>query len=159
MSQVIIDLKSDLRGNTTGMEIPVYGDTDRFDFVTAPLELDVLLNPKNLSKDFRLKPLTWGMTKNQLLALGGVLLFVVLGLSLLNQYNEQQEEKLRLSRKIQAEKLEEINRNARYKAALDKLKHPWIGTPSIAEFLASCSQLKDKFAFISNWLDTYHSRM
>ncbi|ERT14894.1 type 4b pilus protein PilO2 [Photorhabdus temperata] len=155
LSQVIIDLKSDLRGNTTGMEIPVYGDTDRFDFVTAPLELDVLLNPKNLSKDFRLKPLTWGMTKNQLLALGGVLLFVVLGLSLLNQYNEQQEEKLRLSRKIQTEKLEEINRNARYKAALDKLKHPWIGTPSIAEFLASCSQLKDKLPLsVTGWIPT-----
>lgn len=155
LNQVIIDLKSDLRGNTTGMDIPVYGDTERFSFVTTPLELNLLLSPKNLSKDFRLKPLTWGMTKNQLLALAGAAIVVISILLLLNQYNTRQQEKLRQLRIIQAQKMEEINRQARYKTALDKLKHPWISTPSVSEFLASCSHLKDRMPLsVSGWIPT-----
>ncbi len=104
LNQVIIDLKSDLRGNTTGMDIPVYGDTGRFSFVTHPLELEILLDPKNLTKAFRLKPLTWGMTRNQLLALCGAAIVVISGWLLLHQYHERQEEKARQARIIQVEK-------------------------------------------------------
>ncbi|CAB0000778.1 unnamed protein product, partial [Nesidiocoris tenuis] len=51
--------------------------------------------------------------------------------------------------------MEEINRQARYKTALDKLKHPWISTPSVSEFLASCSHLKDRMPLsVSGWIPT-----
>lgn len=155
LNQVIVDLKSDLRGNNTGLDIPVYGDLERFTFVTDILDLNLLLNPKNLSKDFRLKPLTWGMTKNQLLVLGVMILLAIIGLFLLNHYNEQQEERQRIARRIQAEKLEEINKDARYKSALDKFKHPWIGTPSIEGFLSSCSVMVNKIPLsVAGWSPT-----
>lgn len=153
LSQVVIDLKSDLRGSITGTDIPVYGDTDQLPFVSDAIDLDSLLNPKNLSKDFRLKPLTWGMTKNQLLisAAGAVIAIGVM--VLLNEYYVQQEENQRLIRVAKEKQAEEINRLARYKTALDKLKHPWIKTPSVSAFIDSCSLLSEQLPLsVAGWL-------
>ncbi|MBG6243574.1 MAG: conjugal transfer protein, partial [Candidatus Symbiopectobacterium sp. Dall1.0] len=51
--------------------------------------------------------------------------------------------------------MEEINRTARYKTALDTLKHPWISTPSVSAFLASCSHLKDRLPLsVAGWIPT-----
>lgn len=155
LNQFIVDLKSDLRGNNTGMDIPVYSDVEHLTFVTDTLDLHSILNPKNLSKDFRLKPLTWGMTKNQLLVLGLITVLALIGLVLWNNHNEQQNERQRAMRQIQAKQLEEINKDARYKAALDKLKHPWIKTPAIADFLVSCSMMVNKIPLsVAGWTPT-----
>lgn len=137
LQQYVIDLKSDLRGNNTGMVIPVYSDTD-FDFATDKLQLHNLLIAKNLKKDYRLKPLTWGMTKNQLLMLSAAAVMAIAAIVYIEHENEQRE--LQKRRVIAAEqaRIETINKEARYKAALAKLKHPWIDTPSVMNFLRSC---------------------
>jgi hypothetical protein len=63
IKQVVLDLKQDLRGSKQNTEIPVFGDINKFEWVTDVLDLNEILKPGNVRKDFRLKPLQWGMTK------------------------------------------------------------------------------------------------
>lgn len=151
LHQYVIDLKSDLRGNNTGMEIPVYSDTD-FDFATEALHLNDLLTTKNLKKDYRLKPLTWGMTKNQLLLLSAAVVMAIIAIAYIEHENEQHEIQKRRVIAAEQARIESINREARYKTVLAKLKHPWIETPSIINFLWSCQAMGAKIPLsIKGW--------
>ncbi|MBG6246664.1 pilus assembly protein PilO (plasmid) [Candidatus Symbiopectobacterium sp. 'North America'] len=138
IQQVVVDLKQELRGNKQGMEIPVYGDQSRFAWVSDDLNLLDLLNPVNIKKAFKLKPLTWGMTKAQLIMLAiTIVLITIIGL-IINQYYEQKAQERRQQVLAQMRLQEEINKKARYQAALDKLKHPWITTASVNDFIKGC---------------------
>ncbi|PII85117.1 hypothetical protein BL250_12350 [Erwinia sp. OLTSP20] len=151
LQQYVIDLKSDLRGNNTGMEIPVYSDTD-FPFVTDEIHLKNLLIPKNLKKDYRLKPLTWGMTKNQLILLSVAAVMAIGAVAFIEHENEQREVQKRRAIAAEQLRIETINRDARYKAALAKLKHPWIDTPSVINFLHACQSMGAKIPLsIEGW--------
>lgn len=153
--QTVIDLRSELRGNKTELDIPVYGDKDLFDWITETLDLDRLLAPQNLTKDFKLKPLTWGMTKNQLVVLsitGMVLIIVIFLIFSYLDYQATLQQKIKIREK---EKLEKINREARYHAVLKNFKHPWIETPAISDFIASCSGLLKQIPMsIAGWNPT-----
>lgn len=145
IKQVVLDLKQDLRGNQQNTEITVYGDLDRFEWVTESLDLNGVLKPKNIKKDYRLKPLHWGLTKGQLLiSVIGVLLAVT-GVYLALDYADQQEQIKRAAAQAMRLKQEEINKQARYQAALDKLKHPWITTSSVPVLLKGCNDGLKKF--------------
>lgn len=145
IKQVVLDLKQDLRGNQQNTEIPVYGDLDKFTWVTESLDLENILKPGNIRKDFRLKPLRWGMTKNQLLGFTAALLMSgVAVLFILNHLDEQERIKMATVQAMMKQQ-EDINKKARYQAALDKLKHPWITTSSIPVFLSGCEEGLKKF--------------
>jgi len=143
LQQYVIDLKSELRGNNTGLEIPVYSDTE-FQFATDELHLIQLLIPKKLKKEFKLTPLTWGMSKKQLLALFAAIVFGICGIAYFLHVNEQREQQKKRARAEEQLRIEAINKEARYKAALAKLKHPWIDKPSVTNFLLSCQSMKAK---------------
>ncbi len=152
IKQVVLDLKQDLRGNQQYTEIPVYGDQDRFTWVTESLDLNEILKSSNLIKDFRLKPLRWGMTKNQLLAFTAVLLMSGVAVFFIHNHLEEKENLRRAASVALIKQQEEINKKARYQAQLDKLKHPWIKTSSIPDFLMGCSEgLKKLHLSIEGW--------
>ncbi|HII3107433.1 TPA: type 4b pilus protein PilO2 [Enterobacter hormaechei subsp. hoffmannii] len=153
--QTVVDLKSELRGSHSDLTIPVYGDHVAFDWVTDNLDLNELLSPKNLSKDFKLKPLTLGMTKNQLLALAITVVMLIVVALFISQYQERLAERKRQIIAKEQAKLEEINKNARYQAALDKFKHPWINSPAIKQFIESCTLLRFKIPLsLEGWIPT-----
>ncbi|MDR5095805.1 type 4b pilus protein PilO2 [Enterobacter sp. EC-ML 621] len=153
--QTVVDLKSELRGSHSDLTIPVYGDHVAFDWVTDHLDLNELLSPKNLSKDFKLKPLTLGMTKNQLLALAITVVMLIVVALFISQYQDRLAERKRQIIAKEQAKLEEINKNARYQAALDKFKHPWINSPAIKQFIDSCSLLLDNIPLsLEGWIPT-----
>ncbi|WP_447840880.1 type 4b pilus protein PilO2 [Enterobacter bugandensis] len=153
--QTVVDLKSELRGSHSDLTIPVYGDHVAFDWVTDHLDLNELLSPKNLSKDFKLKPLTLGMTKNQLLALAITVVMLIVVALFISQYQERLAERKRQIIAKEQAKLEEINKNARYQAALDKFKHPWINSPAIKQFIESCTLLRFKIPLsLEGWIPT-----
>lgn len=155
LHQQVVDLRQELRGNQTGLDIPVYGDPDLFEWITTPLNLDDLLTPKNLTKDFRLKPLTWGMTKKQLIAFSATVVILIVVAIFISHYLDNQAELKRKAMVAERVKLEEINKEARYQSALDKFKHPWITTPSINGFIQSCSiLLKEIPLSIEGWKPT-----
>ncbi|MDY8671149.1 type 4b pilus protein PilO2 [Escherichia coli] len=152
IKQVVLDLKQDLRGNQQNTEIPVYGDQDKFPWVTDVLDINDLLKPSNIKKDFRLKPLQWGMTKNQLIGFAAALLMSgVAALFIINHYDEQERLK-RVAAQALMMQQEELNKKARYQTALDKFKHPWITTSSIPVFLKGCEEgLKKVNLSIEGW--------
>lgn len=138
MAQCVIDLRQQLIGSKQGISVPVYGDPNAGVFITDVLDLESILLAGNIRKEFRLKPLQWGMTKNQLYGFAATLLMLGVAVFFILQYlNEQeiikQEAALQLVRQQ-----DEINKNARYKAVLDKLSHPWIKTSSIPVFISGC---------------------
>lgn len=152
IKQVVLDLKQDLRGNQQHTEIPVYGDQDKFTWVTESLDLNEILKSSNIIKDFRLKPLRWGMTKNQLLAFTAALLMSGVAVFFILNHFEQRDKQRRAEALALINKQEEINKKARYQAALDKLKHPWITTSSIPDFLNGCEEgLKKIRLSIKGW--------
>ncbi|MDS0975793.1 type 4b pilus protein PilO2 [Citrobacter portucalensis] len=152
IQQVVLDLKQDLRGNQQNTKIPIYGDIDKFSWVTDVLDIKDLLKPSNIKKDFRLKPLQWGMTRNQLIGFAAALLMSgVAALFILNHYDEQERVK-RIAAQALMKQQEELNKKARYQTALDKFKHPWITTSSIPVFLKGCEEgLKKVNLSLEGW--------
>ncbi|EGH9360828.1 type 4b pilus protein PilO2 [Salmonella enterica] len=152
IKQVVLDLKQDLRGNKQNTEIPVYGDQEKFIWVTHPLDLNEVLKASNLKKDYRLKPLRWGMTKNQLIGLAAALLMSGLAVFYIMNHLEEQKRLRFAAAQIMIRQQEELNKKARYQAALDKLKHPWISTSSIPVFLKGCEDGLRKISLsIKGW--------
>lgn len=145
IKQRVLDLKQDLRGSKQNTEIPVYGDRDKLPWVTDTLDLNEILKSSNIKKEFRLKPLQWGMTKNQLIGFAVTLLMSGVAVFFILDHLDEQDRLKRAAIQAMMIKQEEINKNARYQAALDKLKHPWISTSSIPVFLAGCEEGLKKF--------------
>ncbi|PUW01536.1 type 4b pilus protein PilO2 [Cronobacter sakazakii] len=152
LRQTIIDLREDLRGSKGTLNVPVYGDPDIAE-VTDALDLEALLTPKNLSKDFRLKPLTMGMTREQLIAAG---VAVAIGLCAVAWWRYVENEREAASRAaLQREMLRqaELNKEARYKAALASFGHPWIDKPSVTTFISQCQNVISKVPIsINGWM-------
>ncbi|EIZ2433474.1 type 4b pilus protein PilO2 [Cronobacter sakazakii] len=145
IKQVVLDLKQDLRGSKQNTEIPVFGDINKFEWVTDVLDLNEILKPGNVRKDFRLKPLQWGMTKNQLIGFAAALVMSCVAVFFIQDHLDEQDRIKKAAIQAQILKQAEINKIARYQAALDKLKHPWISTSSIPVFLAACEEGLKKF--------------
>lgn len=150
--QKMVDMKAQLRGNNEDLQVPIYGDMDEFDWVTEQLNLEEILSPANLSKDFKLKPLTLGMTDQRIISIISLAVVCCVAAYFLNQYKEEQEQKEN-QRKLQlAIAQNEINKKARYKTALDNLRHPWITQPSVMNFISTCkSGLRRLSPSIEGW--------
>jgi len=152
IKQVVLDLKQDLQGNRHNIDIPIYGDPDIFPWVTDVLDLNEILKPSNIRKDFRLKPLQWGMTKGQLIGLGSALILSVIAVIFFLNYMEEQSRLEKIRIQVLLKEQEELNKKARYQAALSKFIHPWIKTSSIPVFLKGCNEgLKKLPLSIEGW--------
>ncbi|EPR1735784.1 type 4b pilus protein PilO2 [Salmonella enterica subsp. enterica serovar Cerro] len=123
IGQAVVDLRQDMAGNRQDV-IPVYGDPDIGSWVTDVLDLDAILTPGNIRKDFRLRPLRWGMTRTQLLWFVSALFVLLLVLIFYLKWLNEQEQQRAIAIQVKIQQQEEVNRKARYKAALDKLRHP-----------------------------------
>lgn len=151
ISQAVVDLRQDMAGNRQDV-IPVYGNPEIGSWVTDVLDLDAILTPASISKDFRLRPLRWGMTRRQLLFFASTLIISLVALLFYLHLLDVKEQQRNAAIQAQIKHQEEINREARYKAALDKLKHPWINTSSVQDFLAGCEvALKRLKLSIEGW--------
>ncbi|AVF38198.1 type 4b pilus protein PilO2 [Rahnella sikkimica] len=154
LQQYIIDLKDQLRGSKGNMEIPVHGDP-AFSWVTTPLDLGVLLAPSNLSKNFKLRPLTWGMTRGQLVATGVAVVLAIIALMVYLHFENEREAAARQASLKEIARQAELNRQARYKAALEGLRHPWTDQPSVTTFISHCREGLDRVPIsIKGWIST-----
>lgn len=152
IKQRVLDIRQDLRGSQQNTDIPVYGDPDKFTWVTESLDLKDILKPGNLKKDFRLKPLHWGMTKNMLISLTAALLMSAVAVFFILHHLDERACVKRAAVQAMMKQQEEINKKARYQAALDKLKHPWITTSSVPVFIRACNEgLKKLSLSVEGW--------
>jgi len=154
--QTVLDTKQELRGNQPhDIDIPVYGDVDRFPWISDQLDLNEILKPANIQKDFRLKPLRWGMTKPQLISVAVILAIISIMAYLTLNHFETQDRIRRAAVQSEMIKKAEIDKQARYQTALDNMKHPWISTSSVSTFLEGCQEgLKKLSLSIEGWEPT-----
>ncbi len=136
VEQEVNDLKSRLSLGEGKVEI--YGDAKKFFWVTSEISLSEILAAKNLKKEYKLKLLTWGLTKKQIYFFIALFIAALFALYLVNVYLEAKAEEERLERVEARKKAEKINEEARYKASLDSLKHPWVTQASIQNFIKTC---------------------
>ncbi|MCX8963099.1 conjugal transfer protein [Erwinia psidii] len=152
LRQTIIDLRDELRGSKSDLDVPVYGDTS-MPGVTAPLNLLDVLTPKNIRKDFRLRPLTWGMTRGQLIAAGIATMLVLGSLMVYLHLEGERETAAQAAAQREISRQEAINKEARYKAALESFRHPWTEKPSVNTFVGHCQGVRDKLPIsIEGWM-------
>ncbi|NWC64016.1 type 4b pilus protein PilO2 [Cedecea sp. P7760] len=152
LRQKIIDLRGELRGSKGDLEVPVYGDPV-IAGVTAPLELEAVLAPKQLSKDFRLRPLTWGMTRGQLMVAAIVTALALAGLAFWLHVEGEREAAARVALQREMARQAELNKQARYKAVLDSFRHPWTEQPSVGSFVGQCQRILDRVPLsIEGWM-------
>lgn len=126
-------LTSDSEGDLS-QSIRITAPAD-WNFGNESLELVDLLKPKQLKREYRLKPLTFGLTTNELLLIGGgVVLLVGGGIGY----------KYRLDKTIAAQAKEamraaELAKQAERQTAVDQLVRPWELTPSAPITLEACA--------------------
>lgn len=114
-----------------------------FEFTEHEKKITELLVPKNLKHEYKLKQLTFGLTKKELVAFAMLCLLGLSGAYGWTQYKAYQVEKARMEavKREQARQAElvRLNANSRKKAGLDAVEHPWAAMPAAADFIAQCN--------------------
>jgi Pilin accessory protein (PilO) len=124
-----------------------------------PLDVEELLHPRNLRREYRLRPLAFGLSNGEIVRLsviGALVLITLIG------WQQWSAHKTRLARKaaIAAEQkrqadLDALNARAKQEQTLQALAHPWAKRPNVAEFIAGCNGSIDSIPLsISGWLFT-----
>ncbi|WP_339050599.1 type 4b pilus protein PilO2 [Candidatus Hamiltonella endosymbiont of Tuberolachnus salignus] len=133
-------------------EVKVFGDK-RFLWVTDERDWSDVLAVKNLKKEFRLKPLTWGLTQKEKICWASFFIFILSVLYFLNEYWDHQEHKARLMAVEKQKLADDINRAARYQSALLSLKPPWVDKPSVQHFIEGCDKkIQDIPLSLGGWI-------
>ncbi|ECO4313205.1 type 4b pilus protein PilO2 [Salmonella enterica] len=152
LKQLVDGLKNDLHDPDRNQQVNVIGDIS-FSWVTKEVHLHDVLVSSSLKKDYKLKPLTFGLTKAQLLYTASFVSFLMLVAFAINYYLEQQAIEAERIRLEEIAKQEEINKQAKYKMMLESLKHPWIDKPSVSDFIISCDNAISSVPLsINGWL-------
>lgn len=135
-------------------EIKVFGDKT-FLWVTDEISLTDLLAVKNLKREFKLKPLTWGLTKKEKYSWLAFFILLIIAIYFFNHYLESKENRARLIAEEKQKLADDINKEARYKAALLSLKHPWVDKPSIQYFIQGCDKKIPEIPLsLGGWIPT-----
>lgn len=124
-----------------------------------PLDVDELLHPRNLRREYRLRPLAFGLSNGEIARLSVIGTLVLITLIGWQQWGAH---KARLAREaaIAAEQqrlaeLEALNARAKQEQTLQALEHAWAKRPSVAEFIAGCNGSIDSIPLsISGWIFT-----
>ncbi|WP_248767865.1 type 4b pilus protein PilO2 [Pseudomonas sp. MWU12-2345] len=124
-----------------------------------PFDVESLLQPRNLRREYRLRPLTFGLSRSELIRLslvGALVIGALIG------WQQWEAHKMRLAREAaialekqhQAE-LEALNARANQQQTLQALEHPWAKRPGIADFIAGCNGSIDQIPpSIEGWIFT-----
>ena len=107
------------------------------------IDIDELLHPSRLKREYRLRPLVFGMSKPELAQLLLVFLLIGGGLLAWSQWKSHQAEIARQAaieaEKKRLEELAELKRQTGTEQPLQALEHPWAKQPSVTDFVAACS--------------------
>lgn len=131
---------------TTDFKDQVYAPAE-FEFGGVEKDIEVLLDPSVLKKEYRLRPLTFGLTKKELIQLAIAGVVVLIGAIGYFQWKAYEEEQLRIARAqaaaAEAARLAELNKQTRGEQAAPALKHPWATMAGVGDFVTECSAALD----------------
>lgn len=133
----------------------VYHPVD-FQYRGAPLDIEELLIPGAMRKEYALKPLTFGLTKREIITLGCgavAVLSLVIGYVQWTNYQEREaaKETSRLEQ-IRLQQLADLNARAGAEQPVQALAHPWAIMPGVEDFLNGCQGAIDSLPLaIGGW--------
>lgn len=106
------------------------------------LDIEELLAPKRLNKEYKLKPLFFGLSNKELTIIGiGALLVAALAIGALQWKSYLDEQEAIAAQKRQQEeerKLALLEQQRGEALRAEVLRHPWTTMPSFSSFLAAC---------------------
>lgn len=119
----------------------VYHPTD-FEYRGEALDIEDVLLPSAMRKEYTLKPLTFGLSKREgvQLACGvAALLVVALGYQQWGAYQAREAaRKAYQQEQVRLQKLAELNALSGAEQTLEALEHPWASLPGVEDFLNGC---------------------
>lgn len=129
------------------------------DFHHRGIELDIeqVLAPSALRKEYALKQLKFGLTRQELFLVGGALFAVVISTVAYLQWVAYQEaeaaKEAARQEQLRLEKLRELNALAGADQSLQALEHPWAKKPGIQDFLNGCHGAIDSLPLsLGGWI-------
>ncbi|MBH3372267.1 type 4b pilus protein PilO2 [Pseudomonas sp. CAH-1] len=128
-----------------GIEFEEWYLPPEFDMGGKPLDVDELLQPSRLKREYRLRPLVFGLSRAELSQLAIAGLVVTAGLIGWTQWSAHQKQ-VELEERLAAEqrRLDELARLERESGSSQPdqaLEHPWAKQPSVEAFVARCSEV------------------
>ncbi|WP_313025485.1 type 4b pilus protein PilO2 [Pseudomonas lopnurensis] len=122
----------------------------------TPIDVEELLHPGKLRREYRLRPLVFGLSKAELSQL--VLAVVVVGAGIIgwmqwSAYQERIEQQARLAaEQARLAELARLQAEAGAEQSLQALDHPWAKRPSVASFVTGCSKIMYQWPpYIEGW--------
>lgn len=120
------------------------------------IDIEELLQPSRLKREYRLRPLVLGMSKAELAQLLLVGLLIGGGLLAWSQWKSHQAEITRQAaieaEKKRLEELAELQKQAGSEQPLQALDHPWAKQSSVDDFVVACSRTMDRLPLsIQGW--------
>lgn len=116
-----------------------------FDMGGEILDIEELLQPSRLKREYRLRPLVLGMSKAELAQLLLVAMLIGGGLLGWSQWQAHQAEIERQAaieeEKKRLQELAELQKQTGTEQSIQALEHPWAKQPSVADFVAACSHV------------------
>lgn len=120
------------------------------------IDIDELLQPSRLKREYRLRPLVFGMSKPELAQFLLVALLIGGGLLAWSQWKSHQAEIARQAaieaEKKRLEELAELQRQTGTEQPIQALEHPWAKQPSVTDFVEACSRFMNRLPLsIRGW--------
>lgn len=135
--------------------LEVYHPED-WEYRGSPLNIETLLKPDVLRKDYALKQLTFGLTRSELVRLGivvAVLIAVAIGYDQWRAFEARKAAEVAKQEELRRKKaLEELSAKAGAEQSVQALKHPWASMPGVVDFLNGCQGAIDSLPLaIGGW--------
>jgi hypothetical protein len=117
------------------------------------LDIELLLKPQNLRREYKLRHLAFGLSKEEWIKVSLVGL-VVLGAFV--GWHQWEQHKTRLAMEAEQRRLEALaalNARSGEQQTLQALEHPWAKKPAVADFFGACNGAIDRLPLsISGWV-------
>lgn len=160
----VIGTEADIRRRVAqqrsrGIEFEEWYLPPEFDMGGKPLDIDELLQPSKLKREYKLRELVFGLSRAELaqLVVAGL---IVAGTAIAwSQWNAHQEQ-VALEKRLAAEKkrLEDLAKLAKESGTPQPpqaLEHPWAKRPSVQDFVGGCSDVLYQLPLnINGWFFT-----
>ena len=129
---------------------------EEFGLGGQPLDIEALLQPGNLKREYALRPLTFGMSTGEWVKVGVLGLAVTAGaFGYLQWQAHKQEVARRAAEAAEAARLAELqalSQRSGEQLPVQALEHPWAKRPGVATFLQTCNGAIDRLPLaIAGW--------
>jgi hypothetical protein len=115
---------------------------EEMDFGGKAIDIEKILTPVSVRKEYLLKPLSFTVSKKQVVVIGAVALALVAGVGGYMRYQAIEAQRKHdaevMAAKIKVAEMEALNAKLREEQAAKMIVHPWTLLPSIQDFVERC---------------------